>query len=100
MQVHQINPNSVKFKIPHGMVTVTGPYANGLRTLKKGAYVGMALFIEEKVPVDDRHLNEVDDDNKATNSSDQSSDAPPLTSSSSDESLPPSLGGAKPLNGS
>lgn len=100
MQVHQINPNSVKFKIPQGMVTVTGPYSNGLRLLRKGAYVGMALFIEEKAEpkkeVDDAQLNEVNDDN----STQSSSEPPPLTSSSSEESAPPSLGGAKPLNGS
>jgi len=84
------------------MVTVTGPYSNGLRLLKKNAYVGMALFIEEKAEakkeVDDAQLNEVNDDNNSVAT--QSSEPPPLTSSSSEESAPPSLGGAKPLNGS
>ncbi len=83
------------------MVTVTGPYSNGLRLLRKGVYVAMALFIEEKAEpkkeVDDAQLNEVNDDDNSTQSS---SEPPPLTSSSSEESAPPSLGGAKPLNGS
>lgn len=90
MEVHQINPNSVKFKIPSGMVTVTGPYANGLRTLKKGSHVGMALFIEEKVPPkEDKLLIKGVEPAAATQSSDDDSSSLPEASS----------GGAKPLNG-
>lgn len=89
MEVHQINPNGVKFKIPHGMVTVTGPYANGLRMLKKGSHVGMALFIEEKEPPKEDKLLIKGVEPAATQSSDDDSSSLPEASS----------GGAKPLNG-
>lgn len=90
MEVHQINPNGVKFKIPQGMVTVTGPYSNGLRTLKIGSHVGMALFIEENVPQkEDKLLIKGVEPATATQSSDDDSSSLPEASS----------GGAKPLNG-
>lgn len=87
MKVHQVNPNSVKFKIDGGMVTIAGPYANCLRTLKKGTVMGMGLFTIEKAT--DEQVNAIMKEEVV-----QSSD---ISSSSSSSS--PSLGGAKPLNG-
>lgn len=86
MQVKQVNPNGVKFSIPQGVVTISGPYANGLRLLKKNQWVGMAIFLEEELKPQAKAI-----------------EAPPTPSpaqsSDDDSSSSPSLGGAKPLNG-
>lgn len=86
MVLAKVNANGVKLKIPQGMVTISGPYADGLRQLPIGQQLGMMLAIAVPVSAAKKSVS-VDDDNDDVHSS-ESESAPSL-----------SLGGANPRQG-